>query len=84
MRKVYSLGNEPLWLFQRFRVDKWKVRRIEANVILYKNDGLHSRNARIVVDIQFVFQVLDYRNDNAEVTLPDEDPVEEWSVMMRK
>ncbi len=84
MREVDPFRDEPLRLLQRLGIDERKIRRIEADVILDKDDRLCADDPCIVVDVELVFEILDDGDDDAEVPLPDEHPVEHRRIVMNE
>ena len=82
--KIYPFGNQTQRLFQRFGINKRKIRRIETNTIFDKNNRLNARSGSIVFNVQPVFDILDNGNDDAKISLPDEHSVENRGVVVRE
>ena len=77
MRQVDPLGYEPLGLFQDFGVDDGEDGRVKPDIVLDDKDRLYADHAGVVVDVDPVFEGLDDRDNDPEIPLPDEHPVED-------
>jgi hypothetical protein len=82
--QVDPFGDEPLGLLQDFGVDNGEDGGIEPDAVLDHEDRLYPDHARVVVDVDPVFQGLDDRDDDPEIPLPDEHLVEDRRVAFKE
>ena len=72
VREVDALGHEPQRVVHQLGIDHRQERRIEADVVLDHEDGLHAERAGVVDDVDPILHQLDDGGQDADVALPEE------------
>jgi len=81
--QVQPLGDQTLRVRHHLRVDHRQKRRVETHVVLDDDDRRHAADAGIEGHVHPILGVLDHRQQDPHVTLPEEDPVERGDVLAR-
>ena len=81
LRQVHPLRQQPVGLVHHLGVDDRQERRVVPDAVLDDDDRLHPEAAGVVGEVQPIFDVLDDRQQDAHVALPQEGPSEVRGVM---
>ena len=81
VREIQPLGHQAQRVVDELRVQEREERRVVADVVLDEDDGGHADHAGVVGDVELVLEVLDDRQQDADVALPQEEALERRDVL---
>jgi len=82
VRGVHPLADQALRLPDDLRVELGEERRVVADVVLDDQDDAHPHRRRVVCDVPEILDVLDDREKDAGVPLPEEETVQIGEVVL--
>jgi hypothetical protein len=82
VRDVHALGHQPTRVVEQLGVDRRQERRVVPDVVLDQDDDLDPHRLGVVDDVAAIFDVLDDREQDPRVALPDEGSLDRREIVV--